>query len=273
MNGWKLDEQFSFDEGMVRYGITGAGEDVVLVHGTPWSSFTWHLLIPVLSTCYRVHYYDFVGYGQSDKSPSQNVSLDVQGKLLTELLAHWNLKTPKVIAHDYGGAVSLRAHLLHGCNFSSLQLIDVVALAPWGSPFFAHIQKHEEAFAGVPDYIHQAIVRAYIDGAIHGTLDDKQLSQLINPWLTESGKSAFYRQIAQADQKYTDEIEPLYTQIRCPVSILWGEKDEWIPLETGKRLHVAIPNSTFELIPNAGHLAQLENPQFVHEKVKIFLSL
>lgn len=273
MGSWKLDEEFSFAQGKVRYGITGSGEDIVLVHGTPWSSFTWHRLIPFLSKHYRVHYYDFIGYGQSEKSPSQNVSLEIQGRLLAELLAHWQLKLPHVVAHDFGGAASLRAHLLHGCDFSSLQLIDVVALAPWGSPFFAHIQKNEEAFAGVPDYIHSAIVRAYIKGAIHATMDEEQLSQLINPWLTDKGKSAFYRQIAQADQKYTDEIEPMYGKIRCPVSILWGEKDEWIPLETGKRLHSAIPNSTFAVVPNAGHLAQLENPDFVHKKIEAFLSL
>ncbi|MGD1853364.1 MAG: alpha/beta fold hydrolase [Leptolyngbyaceae cyanobacterium] len=199
MEGWKLDQNFSSAEGAVRFGISGTGADVVLVHGTPWSSYTWHRLIPFLSEQYRVHFYDFIGYGQSEKRPSQNVSLDVQGRLLADLLTHWGLKKPKIIAHDFGGAASLRAHLLHGCDFGSLQLIDVVALAPWGSPFFAHVQQHEEAFSGVPDYIHLAIVQAYIRGAMHKLLDETQFDKLVEPWVTENGKAAFYRQIAQAD--------------------------------------------------------------------------
>jgi pimeloyl-ACP methyl ester carboxylesterase len=107
---------------------------------------------------------------------------------------------------------------------------------------------------------------------MHETIDEDQTNHLIHPWLTADGKSAFYRQIAQVNQKYTNRIEPLYSQIWCPVSILWGEKDDWIPLETGQRLHEAIPNSIFQIVPNAGHLAQLENPKFVHEKIEAFLS-
>ena len=272
MHAWSLDEHYMFSEGKVRFGVTGAGEDLVLVHGTPWSSFTWHLLIPVLAAHYKVHYYDLIGYGQSEKSATQNVSLATQGQLLSELLNHWELTAPRVIAHDFGGAISLRAHLLHGCDYTSLQLIDVVAISPWGSSFFAHVQQHETAFAGTPDYIHRAIVEAYISGAMYRKIDKHQFDQLVLPWLSTDGKPAFYRQIAQADQKYTDEIEPHYAQIRCPVSILWGEKDGWIPIETGRRLHRLIPHSTFQAVPDAGHLAQLENPGFVSDRVMSFLS-
>ena len=47
------------------------------------------------------------------------------------------------------------------------------------------------------------------------------------PWLTEEGRGSFYRQFAQADERYTAEVEPLFGNIRCPVSILWGEDDDF----------------------------------------------
>lgn len=40
----------------------------------------------------------------------------------------------------------------------------------------------------------------------------------------------------------------------------------------GRKLHKVIPNSTFDSVPDAGHLAQLENPEFVQAKVYDFLS-
>jgi pimeloyl-ACP methyl ester carboxylesterase len=46
-------------------------------------------------------------------------------------LRHWRLSKPDVVAHDFGGCTALRAHLLHGCEYGSLTLIDPVALAPW----------------------------------------------------------------------------------------------------------------------------------------------
>ncbi len=56
------------------------------------------------------------------------------------------------------------------------------------------------------------------------------------PLQGEVGQSAFYRQIAQMDRKYTDEVENRYGFLDCPATLLWGEKDEWIPLERGHKL-------------------------------------
>jgi len=267
-----LDQEYKFSEGAVRFGAIGNGPPLVLIHGTPWSSITWYKLAPVLAKQYKVHYYDFIGYGQSDKHNGQHVSLGIQNQLFTELLDHWKLERPTVIAHDFGGATSLRTHLLDNRDYEKLVLINVVAMAPWGSAFFTHIQKHEAVFAAVPAYIHKAIVEAYIKGAVYNELEPSEFKSLVEPWLGDTGQPAFYRQIAQANQKYTDEVEPTYASIRCPVQILWGDKDTWIPIATGKRLHAAIPHSKFHTVPNAGHISQLEAPEFVKTKILEFLS-
>jgi pimeloyl-ACP methyl ester carboxylesterase len=88
------------------------------------------------------------------------VSLNVQGELLTDLLGHWGLDAPHVIAHDYGGAVALRAHLLHGARFASLALVDVVALAPWGSEFFGLVRDNHDVFTRLPAAVHAGALRA-----------------------------------------------------------------------------------------------------------------
>lgn len=272
MNKLNLGQEYKFSEGLVRYDIIGDGPPLVLVHGTPWSSFTWYKLAPGLAQRYRVHYYDLIGYGQSEKRHSQNVSLGVQNRLLTELLDHWNLHKPRVVAHDFGGATTLRTHLLDNRDFGKMVLINVVAMSPWGSPFFAHVQQHESAFSGVPAYIHKAIVEAYIQGALYNELAPEEFDALVRPWLGDDGQPAFYRQMAQASQRYTDEVERSYAHIRCPVLIVWGEKDEWIPIATGQRLHKAIPHSQFCPVANAGHLSQLDAAEFVASQVLEFLA-
>lgn len=52
------------------------------------------------------------------------------------------------------------------------------------------------------------------------------LHAYVTPWTGESGQAAFYRQIAQMDQRYTDAIEVQLASIRCPVQLLWGEEDQ-----------------------------------------------
>jgi pimeloyl-ACP methyl ester carboxylesterase len=201
------------------------------------------------------------GYGQSSKSAEHRVSLDVQGELFADLLAEWGLRSPHVVAHDFGGTVALRAHLLHGASYQSLALVDVVALAPWGSPFFRLVREHADVFTALPSEVHQGALRAYIGGASHAGLAPADLDTLAAPWIDGPGQAAFYRQIAQADQAYTDEIEGMYPQLDLPVLVVWGEEDSWIPVDRGHRLSELIPGAELRIIAGAGHLIQLDQPE------------
>lgn len=271
MSDWQLSQTFTFEEQTVRYDLRGTGPPLVLVHGTPWSSFNWRKIIAELAQHWTVYYYDLLGYGQSDKRDDQYVSLGVQNRVLAALLDHWQLDTPPIIGHDFGGTTVLRTHLIEQRDFERIILIDPVALSPWGSPFFAHVNKHQEAFYDIPDYIHEAIVTRYVDGATFQPMAEETLAGIRRPWLGEIGRKAFYRQMAQANRRFTDEIEPKYAHITRPVLIVWGEEDLWIPLETGRRLHQAIPGSTFVSIPQAGHLVQEDAPAQLVTEISKFL--
>jgi pimeloyl-ACP methyl ester carboxylesterase len=270
MTEWKLPEAYVFDGRTVRYGVSGDGPPVVVVHGTPWSSFNMRHLINAISQDFTVYYYDLIGYGQSDKS-SGDVSLRIQNQVLDHLLTHWQLENPAIIGHDFGGTTVLRTHLISGRDFDKIVLIDPVAVSPWGSPFFKHVNAHEAAFAGVPDYIHESIVRAYVKTAAFKPIDDATLDAIVLPWTERDGKAAFYRQIAQANSGYTDEVQPLYAQISKPVLILWGREDTWIPLERGEVLQDMIPGSILQVIPDAGHLVIEEQPEQLMKKIHPFL--
>lgn len=260
---WSLDRSFNFDDQEVRYAVFGAGPPVVLVHGTPFSSYVWRRIAPILAKNRRVYVYDLLGYGQSEKRANQDVSLGVQNRLFARLLDHWSLERPDVVAHDFGGATVLRAYLLNGCRYRTLTLIDPVALAPWGSPFVQHVRHHEAAFAGLPGYLQPAIVRAYIRGAMTRAASDEELAPYVAPWLGDIGQPAFYRQIAQMDQRYTDEVEPRYKEIAVATNILWGERDAWIQVEQGERLAALIPGARLTRVPEAGHLVHEDAPEAI----------
>jgi pimeloyl-ACP methyl ester carboxylesterase len=274
VNGWILRQEFSYSTGKIRYDVEGEGPPLVLVHGTPWSSFNWRLIIPALAQWWTVYFYDLLGYGQSEKYAGQDVSLGVQNKVLAALLDHWGLTSPFIVGHDFGGTTVLRTHLLENRDFCKIALIDPVALGPWGSPLFQHMKEYRSAFDDLPDYIHEAMLLAYVRGASYRPMASETLSEIIKPWLNNIGKPAFYRQVAQADQRFTDEIEPMYGSIARPVLILWGEQDEWIPIVKGRDLHQAIPSSEMHSIPNAGHLVQEDAPAMVvSHLIKFFLEI
>lgn len=259
---WTLDNIYKSDLGHIAWGSAGTGPALVVAHGWPWSSYAWHRVLPHLTPHFTVYWYDMPGFGQSDKALDHPTGLDAQGALFAELLRYWELDKPVVWAHDFGGAITLRAQLLHGCSYSAYVLMNVVMMRPWGSAFFDHVGRHIEAFMGLPPHIHRAVVAAYIDGALVQDLQAEDREKLEAPWRDADGQRAFYRQFAQADEALTEVIEPELPQVTRPVHVLWGADDPWIPLERGINLAQAI-GCNITSMPGLGHLPQLEDPDTV----------
>ncbi|MYU53904.1 MULTISPECIES: alpha/beta fold hydrolase [Streptomyces] len=275
MTQWLLDREFHSSSGTVRWASFGKGAagapPVVLLHGTPFSSYVWRRIARGLAARHQVFVWDMPGYGASAMHAGQDVSLAAQAVVFGELLAHWELPAPAVVAHDFGGCVALRAHLLHGARYDRLALVDPVALAPWGSPAYRLLGAHSEVFAQLPPALHRALVREYLASASHPGLPPAVLDRLVEPWCTAQGQAAFYRQIAQNDQRMTDEVQGRYGELTLPTLVCWGAQDAWIPAAKGHELAAAIPGARLRLIEGAGHLVQEDAPDRLTAELSDFL--
>ena len=258
-----LDKTFSFKGQSVSWGSIGKGDPVVMVHGFPWSAQSWRKIAPWIAKQKTVYYYDMVGCGQSQKMESQDVSATIQNELLAALFDHWNLDDPEVIAHDFGGLAALRGYYINQLRYRKLTLIDVVAVLPSGSPFYRHVRHHEDAFADLPDYAHQALFDAYIQNAAYNRLTDQVCGMYRSPWTGELGQSAFYRQISQSDQQHIHEVQKLYGPMQGIVNLIWAQNDTFIPIEQGQELAKIINADSFVKIPNAAHLVQEDAPEAI----------
>lgn len=233
---------------------------MVFLHGTPFSSYVWRDGAAALGRDRTVYLWDMPGYGSSQMCGGQDVSPAAQQSVFTSLLGHWGLERPAVVAHDIGGAVALRAHLLDGAAYDRLALVDAVSLRPRGSGFFRQVDARSEVFAALPPHLHEALVRAYVATALHRGPRAEVLDALVRPWLGEPGQAAFYRQIAQADECHTREVEDRYGEVDLPVAVLWGAQDRWLPPEHGERLARAVPGARLHLVEGAGHLVPEDAP-------------
>ena len=59
--------------------------------------------------------------------------------------------------------------------------------------------------------------------------------------------------------------------ISHPTLLLWGEHDRVFPLNVGKQIKDLLPQAEWHVIPEAGHLAQWEQPQVVNPLILSFL--
>lgn len=290
-NGWSI--RYLARRAKYEDSSAAASPWVVFVHGTPWSSEVFRPLANALSAggSFNVVLYDLPGYGQSqafnrsqaDSGP--DTSAKAQAESLAALLQHLGLDgkvgntSPHVIAHDIAGVISLRAHLLHGCEYRSLCLLDTNCVLPWGDKLYNTIRTNAAVYEELPAVVFEGCLRAIIQSArVKGQgLGPEWEDVLAWPWL--SGGSAsdsglqydpqknFVRQIKQSDDGHTAELldNGLYPKVRCDVKILWGEKDEWIPYEKMQRIASLLGDRLkgFVTVPDAGHLIMLDQPERV----------
>jgi pimeloyl-ACP methyl ester carboxylesterase len=257
---WRLTRTYDSAGGAVAYDVFGSGPPVVLVHGTPSWSYLWRDVARELSGRFTVHLCDLLGYGSSEQRDGQDVSIGAQTRVLTELLDLWGLEEPCIAGHDIGGAITLRLVLLERRRFRRMALCDAVSIAPWITPFSRHVQRYLEAFQTVPEHIHRQLVAAHLRTAIAREMSDAELEPYLRPWLGPAGQAAYYRQVAQFDERFTREIEPRYAEIRTPTVVLWGEQDGWLAPEVGRRLAAAIRGAELVPVPDGGHFLPEDQP-------------
>jgi pimeloyl-ACP methyl ester carboxylesterase len=169
----------------------------------------------------------------------------------------WDGRAAHVIAHDHGGLMALRAHLLHGCEYASLCLIDVVAVGPFGHPLFKLVAENEGVFKQLTGPVFEGVVEAYIRDAAHKQLDGDVTEMLKTPWLrSKEGREGFVRQMCGANSRSNDEVEGRYAEVgaKVPVQIIWGRDDKWLPVETADKLAKALNAKEVVVIEEAGHL-------------------
>jgi pimeloyl-ACP methyl ester carboxylesterase len=265
---WALNESMELADGIVRWQAFGQGAPIVLVHGTPYSSYLWRDVALALSRRgRRVFVFDHLGYGLSDKDEGQDLSLAAQGRNFAQLLRTWGLERPSVVACDIGGAIVLRALLLEGATYSHLTLFDAVTGGQWERGLFALIREHHEVFERLPAYAHEAMVKAHMRNGTRQGYRPGVLEAYLAPWLGVDGQAAFYRQYRQLSQSDTAEYEPLLDSIDIPVTLLWGRDDQILPVTYGEWIEQRVENRGLTWIDDAGHLLPEDAPSQLLERL------
>lgn len=272
MKPWRLERRASLPSGEIAYDVIGAGPPVVLVHGTPSRSFVWRRVAAALASEFSVYVFDLLGFGDSERGESLDISLAAQARVLAELIDEWGLSEPTVAGHDIGGGVVLRAHLLEDVPFSKIALVDAVVLRPWITPTTRHVKAHLDTYRTMPTAAFEAIIASHLRSATHKPMDETAFAAYFEQWRGAEGQRLYLRKDELLDEDDTAEFEPLLGSIRVPVRLIWGEHDAWLNLSTAKRLRDEIPGARLDVLPDAGHFCMEDDPDGVSDALLAFLS-
>ncbi|WP_054248849.1 alpha/beta fold hydrolase [Rhodococcus opacus] len=269
---WRLPDRLTVDGATVAAGVFGDGPPVVLVHGTPSSSYLWRAVIPRLAEQNTVYVWDLPGYGDSPPVPGEPVAIRTHARVLARLVEDWGLERPVLVGHDIGAATVLRAHLVEGVPVRRIALLDAAVLSPWVTPVAQHMQRHLDVYRTMPTHIFQRITEAHLDTATRRRLPSSVAEAYLGPFAGASGQQRYLDQVQYFDERDTLEVVDKLGTVKVPVQILWGADDEWLDRSFADDLAGRIPGARATLVPGAGHFLAEDEPDLVAQALAEFLT-
>ena len=263
----------------MRYRRAGSGEVVLLLHGLAGNSRTWRAVLPALADTHDVIAPDMLGHGESAK-PMGDYSLGAFASGLRDLLAVLDVPSATIVGHSFGGGVAMQLAYQHPELCDRLVLVGSGGLGREVSwllrlvtlPGFEYLMPlvfpRRVAEAGTS--MGRVLSRTGLTSA--------RLGEMWQSYASLAGtedRKAFLRTIRgviEPGGQTVNALDRLYLAAHLPTLIVWGERDEIIPVDHAHTAHDAIPGSRLETLPEVGHFPQLESPGRFLEVLEDFLS-
>lgn len=264
--------EVAIGDGVLRVADTGSGPPVLFVHGFPLDHTMWREQFAALAPTHRLLAPDLRGFGGSCLTPGMAtpdiVTMERFADDLAAVLDALSIPAVTLCGLSMGGYVAWQFWKRHRARLSRLVLCDTRAAAD--TPVAA--QGRRELADKV---VHQGA--AVVAGAMLPRLlaESTRASQ---PALIE-----FLRGIIRATNPVgiaaaargmaeREDFTPLLPQIDVPTLVLCGEHDVISPVAEMQQIATSLPRAEFVVIPNAGHMAPLENPADTNAALLRFLA-
>lgn len=244
-------------------------EPVVLIMGWGGDHTAWAFQMPALAPAFRVIAPDNRGAGQTEQ-PDSPYSIAGMADDVAALLDHLGVARAHVAGASMGGMIAQELALRHPGRVRTLQLHCTLARPDaYGTHLVetllrvrAREDREEWARAMLPWIICRKTARErpdFVQLMLQRALDNPHPTTLIG-----------LRRQAEAIGQH-DTLERL-ASLRVPTLVTVGSDDILVPPAFSREIHARIPRADFALIPDAGHVHFLEQPQAFNDAMLGFLA-
>lgn len=246
----------------------GQGKPVVLLHGFPLEHSMWEAQIEALSKSQRVLAFDLRGFGQSDVAPGTATMAQMADDVAAALDALQVAEPAVVCGLSMGGYVAWQFWARHRPRLAALVACDTRAVADTDEAKANRYQLVERILADGADAAWQAMhTKLFGEQTIKQRPELVERSRQAAARNSPEGLAAALRGMAERES-----MSQRLAEIDVPTLVLVGEHDAISPPAEMEGIAGQIAGAEFVVIPQAGHLAPLENPGAVNQALRAFLA-
>ncbi len=247
---------------------SGAGNPILFLHSFGHNKTLWFpQLTYFLERGYRVVAPDMPGHGDSSFSDDQH-TVDAIARRCIELCEALDLQQVVVVGISMGGYIALRMWARKPGLISAMVLSNTKAEADSAEI----VARRRQQIASIREHGLEHFVNTGAPKRLAPSVLEKR------PWVLDSIKMMNLTVSAEVNAATLEAMAarqdetPVLATIDVPVLITAGSDDKFIPPDSARKLHEGIRNSQLHVIPETGHVSNLENPTEYNRVLDAFLS-
>ena len=258
-----------YETANIHYIQQGVGEDIILIHSIGQSLYTFRELITWLSGSFRVTALDLVGFGYSDKPYYFDYTMDEMADFIDRFMSELGINTANFFGFSMGAGYVINFAKRYPERVERLVLMCPGGITP-DMPLSVRMLQ-SGLFGGIASKLYnlksveKMLNECFFDLT---NLTDDLLVEYYRPASTPDCRRVVRACIAN----YDDEgILNSLRDVGAETLLLWGNEDKWHPTEMSDIFRNVLPNVTYNLVRNAGHLAHEEKAEKVAHLIKTFI--
>ena len=249
-------------------------ENIVLIHGTSASLHTWNGWVSELDKDYCVVRMDLPAFGLTGPYANANKRYTMGNYVDTVIgvMDQMKIGEATIAGNSLGGGIAWLTTLRHPDRINRLILVDASGFpfTPKHIPVGFKLAQYPILDPLVSKVLPKSLVRKSVESVY---ADDSKVSdELVNRYYELTRREGNRKALTQRMRESFAENEVAQIgNIKQPTLILWGAKDDLIPLDSAYKFKEAIPNSQLVIFDNLGHVPHEEDPKATVAVVKQFL--
>ena len=247
------------DEGQISYLTEGHGPPLLLLHSLGVSSESWGRVVEPLAQSWSVYALDMMGHGDSDKPP-RNFLIEDYARNVIHFSDRLGLGQILLCGNSVGALIAMEVAVTYPEKVKALVLVGCPGWDAWGRIERLMLSALNYDIEGNPlPATKEQLAMSYT-----------QVTPVLIEWVNQQRAKArqWMKKTMIAIGLY-DTI-PKLPLVRCPTLVVFGSED--LLREREMVLLEGISDAKHAVVPNAGHLPQMDNPQGFLKEVKQFLS-